>query len=82
MNSFCSPDMNLAALALADAFAAGEWTDYAAIRNTTDPDELVAALTGLLVSAQTSLACGWGFTTRAIVSEVLRAAFIDQAAAS
>lgn len=80
MSGFCSPDMNLAALALADAFAAGSWVDYATLRNTTDTDELVAALAGLLVSAETSLAHAWGFTTRAIVAEVLRAEFLKQAA--
>jgi hypothetical protein len=31
------------------------------------------------VSAQTSMACGWGFTTREIVSDVLRAEFLLQA---
>jgi len=80
MSGFCSPDMNLAALALADGFAAGNWDDYAAIRNTTDPDELIAALAGLLVSTQLSLAYGWGFTDRTIVAEVLRAQFVQQAA--
>lgn len=78
MTGFCSPDMNLAGLALADAFATGNWADYAAIRSTTDTDELIAALAGLLVSTQTSLACGWGFTSRDIVSEVLRAGFLQQ----
>ena len=55
MSGFCSPDMNLAALALADGFAAGNWDDYAAIRNTTDPDELI--LDPFCGSSTTGVAC-------------------------